>query len=87
LPCFSLIYSAEQKIFADDFAKSLSQFDELLLLEDTCRELPPWKELRKWLLGKSRSYKNKKLISRDVISGVLEVMLRWSLGAGEICEN
>jgi UDP-N-acetylmuramate-alanine ligase len=32
LPCFSLIYSAEQR-FADDFAKSLSQFDELLLLD------------------------------------------------------
>jgi UDP-N-acetylmuramate--alanine ligase len=34
------------KDFADDFAKSLSQFDELLLLDIyPARELP-WKELR-----------------------------------------
>jgi UDP-N-acetylmuramate--alanine ligase len=52
LPCFSLIYSAEQD-FADDFAKSLSQFDELLLLDILpARELP-MEGITSWLLGKN----------------------------------
>jgi UDP-N-acetylmuramate--alanine ligase len=39
LALFHLIYS-RTKDFADDFAKSLSQFDELLLLIFPARELP-----------------------------------------------
>jgi UDP-N-acetylmuramate--alanine ligase len=52
------------KDFADDFAKSLSQFDELLLLDIyPARELPMEGITSEWLLGKV-DHKNKKLISR-----------------------
>jgi UDP-N-acetylmuramate--alanine ligase len=51
LPCFSLIQ--QNKRFADDFAKSLSQFDELLLLDIyPARELPMEGITSEWLLGK-----------------------------------
>jgi UDP-N-acetylmuramate--alanine ligase len=41
------------KDFADDFAKSLSQFDELLLLDIyPARELPMEGITSEWLLGK-----------------------------------
>jgi UDP-N-acetylmuramate--alanine ligase len=52
------------KDFADDFAKSLSQFDELLLLDIyPARELPMEGITSEWLLGKV-DHKNKKLISK-----------------------
>jgi UDP-N-acetylmuramate--alanine ligase len=58
------------KDFADDFAKSLSQFDELLFRYLPARELPMEGITSEWLLGKV-DHKNKKLISKeDVISGL-----------------
>jgi UDP-N-acetylmuramate--alanine ligase len=52
------------KDFADDFAKSLSQFDELLLLDIyPARELPMEGITSEWLLGKV-DHKNKKLTSK-----------------------
>jgi hypothetical protein len=51
LPCFSLIYSAEQKILL--MILRLSQFDELLLLDIyPARELPMEGITSEWLLGK-----------------------------------
>jgi UDP-N-acetylmuramate--alanine ligase len=77
------------KDFADDFAKSLSQFDELLLLDIyPARELPMEGITSEWLLGKV-DHKNKKLISKeDVISGVLEsdAQIIVTIGAGDIGE-
>jgi UDP-N-acetylmuramate--alanine ligase len=77
------------KDFADDFAKSLSQFDELLLLDIyPARELPMEGITSEWLLGKV-DHKNKKLISKeDVISGVLEsdAQIVVTIGAGDIGE-
>jgi UDP-N-acetylmuramate--alanine ligase len=46
------------KDFADDFAKSLSQFDELLLDIYPARELPMEGITSEWLLGKV-DHKNK----------------------------
>jgi UDP-N-acetylmuramate--alanine ligase len=54
------------KDFADDFAKSLSQFDEILLLDIyPARELPMEGELRPWLLSKMINNPNKKLVSKE----------------------
>jgi UDP-N-acetylmuramate--alanine ligase len=44
---------SQNKDFADDFAKSLSQFDELLLMDIyPARELPMEGITSEWLLGK-----------------------------------
>jgi UDP-N-acetylmuramate--alanine ligase len=59
----SASFIQQNKIFADDFAKSLSQFDELLLLDIyPARELPMEGITSEWLLGKV-DHKNK-LISK-----------------------
>jgi UDP-N-acetylmuramate--alanine ligase len=59
----SASFIQQNKDFADDFAKSLSQFDELLLLDIyPARELPMEGITSAWLLGKV-NHKNK-LISK-----------------------
>jgi UDP-N-acetylmuramate--alanine ligase len=77
------------KDFADDFAKSLSQFDELLLLDIyPARELPMEGITSEWLLDKI-DQKNKKLISKEnVISGILDsnAQIIVTIGAGDIGE-
>ncbi len=75
--------------FADDFAKSLSAFDEVVLLDIyPARELPMKGITSEWLLGKVTAG-NKVLIAKeDLIKHVLrsdcEVIL--TIGAGDIGE-
>ncbi|TDE06279.1 UDP-N-acetylmuramate--L-alanine ligase [Flavobacterium hiemivividum] len=77
------------KDFADDFAKSLSQFDELLLMDIyPARELPMEGITSEWLLNKVEN-KNKKLVSKEnVIGAILEsdAQIIVTIGAGDIGE-
>ena len=77
------------KDFADDFAKSLSQFDEVLLLDIyPARELPIVGVSSSWLLEKMNNV-NKKLVSKtDLISSILmsDAKVIVSIGAGDIGE-
>jgi len=77
------------KDFADDFAKSLSQFDEILLLDIyPARELQMEGITSGWLLSKIEN-NNKKLISKiDLISTILEsdAKIIVTIGAGDIGE-
>lgn len=77
------------KDFADDFAKSLSQFDEILLLDIyPARELPMEGVTSNWLLSKIEN-PNKKLISKDeVIPEILanDAKIIVTIGAGDIGE-
>ncbi|SFZ93524.1 UDP-N-acetylmuramate--alanine ligase [Flaviramulus basaltis] len=76
--------------FIDDFAKSLSQFDEVLLLDIyPARELPIEGVTSSWLLNKINN-KNKKLVNKkDLISQIqlsnAQVIL--TIGAGDIGEE
>lgn len=77
------------KDFAEDFAKSLSQFDEVLLLEIyPARELPMEGITSAWLLGKMEN-KNKKLVSKAQLIGTIlesDAMVIVTIGAGDIGE-
>ena len=77
------------KDFADDFAKSLSQFDEILLLDIyPARELPMEGITSTWLLSKIENV-NKCLISKeDLIPAILQndATVIVSIGAGDIGE-
>ena len=77
------------KDFADDFAKSLSAFDEVLLLDIyPARELQMEGITSEWLLSKM-TQKNKKLISKnDLIPALLisEATVYVTIGAGDIGE-
>lgn len=77
------------KDFADDFAKSLSQFDEILLLDIyPARELPMEGVTSGWLLSKMEN-PNKKLVSKDdLITTILEnsAKIIVTIGAGDIGE-
>jgi len=77
------------KDFADDFDKSLSQFDEVLLLDIyPARELPMEGIMSSWLLSKIKNT-NKKLISKtELISAILEsdAKIIVTIGAGDIGE-
>ena len=77
------------KDFADDFAKSLSQFDEILLLDIyPARELPMAGITSSWLFSKIKNT-NKKLISKtELISAILEsdAKIIVTIGAGDIGE-
>jgi UDP-N-acetylmuramate--alanine ligase len=75
--------------FADDFAKSLSQFDTILLLDIyPARELPMEGITSEWLLSKIEN-KNKKLVSKsDLIPSIFESKAKIivTIGAGDIGE-
>ena len=75
--------------FADDFAKSLSNFDEVLLLDIyPARELPMEGITSDWLLEKIQN-NNKKLIKKeDVIETILQsnATVIVTIGAGDIGE-
>lgn len=75
--------------FADDFAKSLSAFDEVLLLDIyPARELPMEGITSEWLLSKM-TQKNKKLISKnDLVPTLLQsdATVYVTIGAGDIGE-
>lgn len=77
------------KDFADDFAKSLSQFDEILLLDIyPARELPIEGITSGWLLSKIENT-NKKLVSKDeLIPSILKsnAQIIVTIGAGDIGE-
>lgn len=77
------------KDFADDFAKSLSQFDEILLLDIyPARELPMEGITTTWLMSKMTN-ENKKLVSKtDLIPSVLasDAKVIVTIGAGDIGE-
>jgi UDP-N-acetylmuramate--alanine ligase len=77
------------KDFADDFAKSLAQFDEILLLDIyPAREIPIEGITSSWLLTKIEN-PNKKLISKtDLIPAILanQAKIIVTIGAGDIGE-
>jgi len=80
------LYSRTQD-FAADFAASLSQFDEVCLLDIyPARELPIEGVTSAWLLGQMSS-KNKKLIAKkDIISEIKKsnAKIILTIGAGDI---
>jgi len=75
--------------FSDDFAKSLSNFDEILLMDIyPARELPMEGITSEWLLNKIDN-KNKKLVLKDnVIESILasDASVIVTIGAGDIGE-
>jgi len=75
------------KDFVDDFAESLSLFDEVLLLDIyPARELPIEGVTSSWLLDKM-TLKNKKLVSKEKLSDEVlksESKIVTMLGAGDI---
>ena len=77
------------KDFADDFAKSLSQFDEILLLDIyPARELPMEGITSEWLLSKMDN-DNKKLVSKDELISEIsksDATIIVTIGAGDIGE-
>ena len=77
------------KDFADDFAKSLSQFDEILLLDIyPARELPMEGITSQWLLNKIEN-KHKKLIKKNELIPILhstDASVIVTIGAGDIGE-
>jgi len=77
------------KDFADDFARSLSAFDETILLDIyPARELPMEGINSQWLLDKMTST-NKKLVQKeDLISTILtsDATVIVTIGAGDIGE-
>ena len=76
--------------FADEFAKSLSQFDELLLLDIyPARELPIPGVTSAWLLEKV-SHKNKQLIGKNELLTKIhesQAQVILTMGAGDIGEE
>lgn len=75
--------------FVDDFAKSLSAFDEVLLMDIyPARELPMEGVTSSWLMSKMTA-KNQKLVSKEgLISAVLasDAPVIVTIGAGDIGE-
>jgi UDP-N-acetylmuramate--alanine ligase len=77
------------KDFADDFAKSLSQFDQVVLLDIyPARELPIQGVTSSWLLGKIEN-QNKKLLQKSELISFLQssdASVIVTIGAGDIGE-
>ena len=77
------------KDFADDFAKSLSQFDDILLMDIyPARELPMIGVTSEWLLSKVEN-QNKAIVSKeDLIKTMLksDATIMVTIGAGDIGE-
>ena len=77
------------KDFADDFAKSLSQFDQIILLDIyPARELPMEGITSEWLMNKMTN-KNVKLVQKqDLIKEILGANKKIivTIGAGDIGE-
>ena len=75
--------------FADDFATSLSRFDELLLLDIyPARELPIEGVTSTWLLSEIDSQNKKLTTQANLISDILasEAQVIVTIGAGDIGE-
>jgi UDP-N-acetylmuramate--alanine ligase len=77
------------KDFADDFARSLAAFDEVLLLDIyPARELPMEGITSSWLLNKIENT-NKKLVQKnELIASILksDATVVVTIGAGDIGE-
>lgn len=77
------------KDFAADFATSLSQFDEVMLMDIyPARELPMPGITSSWLLGKMTN-SNKKLVSKEQLIGAIQesnAKVIVTIGAGDIGE-
>lgn len=77
------------KDFAEDFAKSLSSFDEILLMEIyPARELPLDGITSSWLLQKIEN-KNKKVVSKEQVFAELKksnATIFVTIGAGDLGE-
>lgn len=76
--------------FVNDFAKSLSQFDELLLLDIyPARELPIQGVTSKWLLGKIKNTTKKLINKSEIISEIQKssASVIVTIGAGDIGEE
>ncbi len=77
------------KDFADDFAGSLSRFDEIILLDIyPARELPMEGVTSEWLLSKIDNPNKKLVIKNDLTDAVLqtEATVIVTIGAGDIGE-
>ena len=77
------------KDFADDFAKSLAAFDEVLLLDIyPARELPMEGITSQWLLNKIDNRDKKLVQKQELISTILEsdATIIVTIGAGDIGE-
>lgn len=77
------------KDFIDDFATSLSQFDEILLLDIyPARELPVDGVTSSWLLSKIINQNKKLVLKSDLISEILKsnAAVIVTIGAGDIGE-
>ena len=76
--------------FAEDFAKSLSQFDELLLLDIyPAREVPIEGITSEWLLSKIKN-RNKRLIEKSELISAIKAsnaQVIMTIGAGDIGEE
>ena len=73
------------KDFADDFAKSLSQFDEILLLDIyPARELPMEGVTTSWLLSKINNSQKKLVTKEELIEEIIEskAKIKVTIGAG-----
>ncbi|UOK42715.1 MULTISPECIES: UDP-N-acetylmuramate--L-alanine ligase [Flavobacterium] len=77
------------KDFADDFAKSLSQFDEVMLMEIyPARELPMEGVTSQWLLDKIEN-NNKKLVQKEELISLMKASdapVIVTIGAGDVGE-
>ncbi|ESU29400.1 murC protein [Flavobacterium limnosediminis JC2902] len=75
--------------FADDFAKSLSQFDEVMLLDIyPARELPMEGITSQWLLDKMKN-DNKKLVQKEELISLMkasDAQVIVTIGAGDVGE-
>ena len=77
------------KDFADDFAKSLAAFDEIILLDIyPARELPMEGITSQWLLDKIENNDKKLVIKQELIPTILEsnATVIVTIGAGDIGE-
>lgn len=77
------------KDFADDFAESLSQFDEVILLDIyPAREKPMKNITSKWLLDKIKIEKKKLSSKEDLINNIknAQATVNVMMGAGDIGE-
>ena len=77
------------KDFADDFAKSLSAFDEVVLLDIyPARELPMEGITSQWLMNKMTNDNKKLVIKNDIIPTILasDATVIVTIGAGDIGE-
>src|SRR5690606_11528191 len=76
--------------FGDDFAKSLSQFDEIILLDIyPARELPMEGITSEWLLNKINN-PNKKLVQKSELISFIKASYAdviLTIGAGDIGEE